>query len=583
MSVIQVRQIKASLEKEFASSINLEDVERRSKIDRQNAFLSRSLAALAIKILTGIPSDDAARSVTDGWDDNGLDAIYYHRQERILYVVQAKWKHNGAGSIDRGEAQKFIKGFEDLVYAHFDRFNDRIKMRRRELEDCLKDAGTKLILVVVHTGQQGLSDVIQRDFQDCLDKFNDTSEVAAVRELSQSNLHSIVVQGMQGEPINVDVALHEWGQTQDPSRAYYGQVAAIDIAAWWDKYHPRLLAPNIRMFLGDTSVNETLVRTLAEEPNKFWYFNNGITALCSSIKKKPLGGPARESGTFECRDFKIVNGAQTAGAIAYAAKKHPTSVTQARVPIRIVSLEKSPDNFEREITRYNNTQNRIERRDFAALDPEQERIRIELQLEEVRYTYKSGELISGETGCDLVDATIARACQQSDLSFAVQAKREIGRLWEDTDKAPYKVLFNSSVSGLSVWKSVQTLRIIDDELKRLEDSSVGERHGLLATYGNRFVAHLVFGSSQDELVEQDLSLSDSYRKRVEEKTRETFKKLTTVVDDLYPDSYLASLFKNNKKCHVIKDEYSKLSSDVESQSQIPALQQQSLFADEVSD
>ena len=186
MSVIQVNQIKASLEKEFASSINLEDVEGRSKRERENTFLSRSLAALAIKILTGIPSDDAARSVTDGWNDNGLDAIYYHRQERILYLVQAKWKHDGRGSIERGEAQKFIKGSRDLVYAYFDRFNDKIRMRKREIEDCLKDAGTEIILVVVHTGQQVMSDVIRRDFQDCLDEFNDTSEVAVVSELRGS-------------------------------------------------------------------------------------------------------------------------------------------------------------------------------------------------------------------------------------------------------------------------------------------------------------------------------------------------------------------------------------------------------------
>ena len=51
----------------------------------------------AIKILTGIPSDAAARSVTDGWADNGLDAIHYHKQELILYLVQAKCKHNGKG------------------------------------------------------------------------------------------------------------------------------------------------------------------------------------------------------------------------------------------------------------------------------------------------------------------------------------------------------------------------------------------------------------------------------------------------------------------------------------------------------
>lgn len=581
MSIIHVRQIKSSLEKTFASSINLEDIRDKSRGERESIFLSRGLAALSIKILTDISLEDAGRSVTDGWEDNGIDAIYYHRQERILYVVQAKWKQNGKGSIERGEAQKFIKGFQDLVNARFERFNDRIKLRKREIEDSLEDARTKFVLVVVHTGQQGLSDVVQRDFDDLLDELNDTSEIVVLRELRQSNLHSTVVQGMQGEPINVDVAVQEWGQTQDPYRAYYGQVAATDVAEWWDRYYPRLFAPNIRMFLGDTSVNETLIDTIAEEPEKFWYFNNGITALCASIHKKPLGGGARETGYFECRGFRIVNGAQTAGAIASSASKHLANLKQARVPIRIISLEDSPENLERDITRYNNTQNRIERRDFAALDPEQERIRVELQLEEISYTYKSGELTTGEYGCDLADATVARACEQSDLSYAVQAKREIGRLWEDTDKPPYKVLFNPSVSGLSIWKSVQALRVMEDELKNIERDSDDGRNRLLAIHGNRFIAHLVFSLSGNELDEQDLELTDEYKKRIEKQTREVYVKLTNTVNDLYPDSYLASLFKNGRKCQLIKDKYLESSPTSELDSHAPTFQQQRFpFADE---
>ncbi len=556
MSVIHVRQIKSSLEKEFASSIDLEDVREKSDSERENIFLSRALAALAIKILTDIPSEDAGNCVTDGWQDNGLDAIYYHNQERILYIVQAKWKHNGRGSIERGEAQKFIKGIQDLVNARFERFNNKIRSREKEIEVSLDDAKTRFVLLVVHTGQQGLSIEVQRDFDDLLDDLNDPSEIVVLRDLRQANLHSAVVEGMQGEPIDVDVALQDWGQTQDPYQAFYGQVAATDIAEWWNKHYPRLFAPNIRMFLGDTNVNETLIDTIANEPEKFWYFNNGITALCSSIQKKPIGGGTRQTGYFECRDFKIVNGAQTAGAIASAASKFPTNISQARVPIRIVSLENAPEDLERDITRYNNTQNRIERRDFAALDPEQERIRTELQLEEVKYTYKSGELTTGiEEGCDLADATVARACIQADLSYAVQAKREIGRLWEDTDKAPYKVLFNSSVSGLSIWKSVQTLRIIEDQLKNFEHESDIGRSRLLAVHGNRFIAHLVFTPLADELEQQGLNLSHHYKQQVKAQTRETYAKLTKIVDDMYPESYLASLFKNGTKCQHLKEKY----------------------------
>lgn len=555
MSIIHVRQIKSSIEKSFGSLIDLKDVQTTSTSERENIFLSRGLAALAVKILTDVPVEEAAGSVTDGYQDNGLDAVYFHSQERVLYVVQAKWKQNGTGSLERGDAQKFIKGFQDLVNARFERFNEKIGSRKHELEDALNDAKTRFVLIVVHTGQQGLSQVIQQDFDDLLDELNDPSDIVALRELRQSNLHAAIVEGLQGEPIDIDVVLYDWGQLQEPYQAFYGQVAVTDVAEWWNQHYPRLFAPNIRMFLGDTSVNETLIGTLASEPNKFWYFNNGITALCTSILKKPIGGGSRQTGYFECKDFRIVNGAQTAGAIASATSKNPESASSARVPIRVISLENSPEDFEREVTRYNNTQNRIERRDFVALDHEQERIRTELQLEGVGYTYKSGELTTGiEDEFDLADATVARACVQQDSTHAVQAKREIGRLWEDIDKPPYKILFNSGVTGPAIWKLVQTLRTIEDELKDIGRNEEG-RNKLLAVHGNRFITHLVFGRLQQDLDDQEVRVSDKFKGRAKEQTRQTYKELAEIVNDSYPDSYLASLFKNGTKCQDIKEKY----------------------------
>ncbi len=93
----------------------------------------------------------------------------------------------------------------------------------------------------------------------------------------------------------------------------------------------------------------------------------------------------RETGIFECNDLRVVNGAQTVGAIAHAAQKNPAAVANVRVPFRLISLEQCPPDFGKKVTRYNNTQNRIDRRDFVALDIEKERIRGELILEGVTY------------------------------------------------------------------------------------------------------------------------------------------------------------------------------------------------------
>src|SRR5207244_6746589 len=104
--------------------------------------------------------------------------------------------------------------------------------------------------------------------------------------------------------------------------------------------------------------------------------------------------------------------------------------------------------FNSEVTRYTNTQNAIERRDFVALDPEQERIRQELHIEGVEYAYKAG-MGTGAASArfDLTEATVALACANTDVGLAVQAKREISKLWEDIAKPPYKQLFNSGVPG----------------------------------------------------------------------------------------------------------------------------------------
>ena len=131
------------------------------------------------------------------------------------------------------------------------------------------------------------------------------------------------------------------------------------------------------------------------------------------------------------------------------------------------------------MTRSTNTQNAIEKRDFVALDPEQERIRQELQFEGVEYTYKTGTAsVSAARGFDLMEATLALACAHGDVAMAVQAKREIGRLWEDISKAPYKQLFNNGVNGPHIWETVQTLRAVDVALRSEAQQFTGRDAGM---------------------------------------------------------------------------------------------------------
>jgi hypothetical protein len=548
MSIIHVQQIKAKLTSIFGSLIGVSDYPNASAEDRESMFLTRSLSAFSIMHLADVNPDVASSCVTDGAQDNGIDAVYCDVTGKALYLVQAKLIHDGNGSLDRGEAQKFITGVKDIINAKFDRFNAKIQSRSKEILSALFDAETRFVLVVAYTGQDPLAGEVQRDFEDFLNEMNDPTDVMQLRILRQGDLHSVIASGTLGAPINLEVVLRNWGQIREPYLAYYGQVSATEIAAWWDAYHPRLFAPNLRMFLGLTEVNQSISETLNINPEHFWYFNNGITALCATVKKKPVGGGTHDSGVFECTDVKIVNGAQTVGAIASANAKNAQQVEKATVMVRFISLDQCPVGFSNAVTRATNTQNEIGRRDFVSLDSEQERLRTELQLDGIYYAYKLWDRHpDSKTGFDLNEAIVALACSFADISYAVQAKREIGKLWEDVSKAPYRALFNPSLSGTKLWRLVQILREIETELKKGQESREG-RDKMFAVHGNRFVAHQVFKHLPVSALDANVSNMDALTQNVGPLSATALDHLINVADGLFPDSYLASLFKNLSKC-----------------------------------
>lgn len=551
MSELHLRQIKSYLQKAFNNLIDLSDFQNKSEPDRESLFLSRSLAAFALMTLADISPQEASKSIVDGGKDNGIDSIYFDKREKIMYILQSKWKQESKGSVKADEIMKLTKGFRDLVNARYDRFNSKLKSKIPDIEESLNDAGTRFELILVYSGQTPLADEPLRELDDLLNEMNDPTEIVNKRILNQSSIYNIISQGATGYPINLDVCLYEWGQTKEPYQSYYGQVSAREIADWWIKHHPKLFSSNIRFFLRDSEVNEGMINTVKKEPEKFWYYNNGITALCSSISKKPLGGSGRDTGVFECKDVKIVNGAQTVGSIARAYQSSPEQVEQAKVLVRFISLENCPEEFSTEITRYNNTQNRIDRREFVALDPEQERIKNELQLEEIIYAYKSGESIPPEQkGFDLNEATISRACKQDEISFVTRIKDKISSLWENIEKSPYKTLFNASVNGSELWRLVQILRVVDNKLSQEQKVREG-RERLFAVHSNRLILYLVYKNLPDSFFTSSSDLTSSQIDEIENITSNFLEKIINETSNLYSNAYPANTFRNVKKCQEI--------------------------------
>lgn len=80
-----LKRIAGVIENKFTNLIDMKDWDGKPALERQRAFLSRGLAALAINRLAGATPSEAAQAITDGGEDGCLDAIYY---DQLLVSVR---------------------------------------------------------------------------------------------------------------------------------------------------------------------------------------------------------------------------------------------------------------------------------------------------------------------------------------------------------------------------------------------------------------------------------------------------------------------------------------------------------------
>jgi AIPR protein len=544
MSVLHVGHVQAAIEKRFKNLIDLSDVKESHRPD---CFLTRGLSAFVVAELSGAEDPIAAAAVLDCPTDNGIDAIYFDAVDLVCYVVQSKWIKSGNGSVDVGSVLKFKQGIHDFFQGDFEQFGPKMAKIRPAMEEVLADSRVIFKLVVAYTGQQPLSPDAEAPLLAVLNALNDPAELVSLKVLAQGDLWGIVAKQALAETVDLQIMLKEFGTVREPYLAYYGQVDLKDIATW-GKYGPHLYAKNIRGFKGSTDVNEGIIGTIKLAPQNFWYFNNGITVVCDKAKPQPLGSGAQESRVFECEGASVVNGAQTVGSIVAAVNGGTNGLQNARVLVRIISLENCPETFGLELTKAANTQNRIESKDFVAQDPQQARLQTELYLEKnKRYVYRSGDAPPlPEQGCSFEEAAVALACAHPDIAYCVQAKREVGKLWEDITKAPYTVLFNSSTSSIKLWRLVEIMRIVDGLLKTLH-SVQGGKVKLVATHGNRFILYIVCRSLPNLYDEQQPPASQAIAGYV----ASTLAELLDAKRKLFESSYPSNFFKNAGKCKEI--------------------------------
>jgi len=197
-------------------------------------------------------------------------------------------------------------------------------------------------------------------------------DLTRIRELRQ--------RGSAREPIAIDLLAefkHGIPALKIATRAdlYDGYLAAINgrmLADIFRRYGARLLEQNVRVFLqARGKVNQGIRRTIQHDPDRFFAYNNGITATASSVTTRELNA-GRE--IIQVENLQIVNGGQTTSSLHAALHAHVPADNLDSISVQMKLVVLRPDDIDTmvpNISKFANSQNKVTDADFYANHPYQ--------------------------------------------------------------------------------------------------------------------------------------------------------------------------------------------------------------------
>ena len=155
-----------------------------------------------------------------------------------------------------------------------------------------------------------------------------------------------------------------------------------------------LLYDNVRGYLGQTSYNKNIYKTIKEDSKNFFLFNNGITITCSNVTSDAKNSNKKYLLTLT--DFQIVNGGQTLRSIYNYLQNEVENdklekLRSSFVLVRIFKID-SENELKNRIAEYTNSQNTISPIDLKSVNKTQIDLENYLKSQNVLYIRKAGDV-----------------------------------------------------------------------------------------------------------------------------------------------------------------------------------------------
>lgn len=338
--------------------------------------------------------DEIENKIID-YSDHGIDCYVWHEESKDLYLIQNKYFLSDGSSIDSGYFNDAVQdGYGQLVNGTYSRCPDL-----QTIFSKFKVDPEFYVYHYFYITNNVKSENVAKAVQDFNQKNSDNQRYAKIFYLDD------IEEAYYGEPITpkkhlrVELKTKYKGMRLVVNNQDYGLTLPIDaeyimlpvvtlydaLLKAEDENYP-IFDANIREYLGTTKqVNKGIINTLKSETErkKFFFYNNGITIICTSILEKTV--PSGRRITID--DPQIVNGCQTVSSIKRVLEGVPQrdlekDFEDVYVMAKVLVVPNDNEEMEglrKSIVKYNNSQNSIDTKTFTAVEDLFKRVQSEFE------------------------------------------------------------------------------------------------------------------------------------------------------------------------------------------------------------
>lgn len=256
-------------------------------------------------------------------------------------------------------SRRFLELSFEKRYQQLEETSPAYSMAFKIYELLFENAIDKICLMLVTNGENKAKKNI-----DILKEINGIPLEFKIVDLTY--LYNIFTSNNEDNDFYIDVDLpYLVAEDKEDYSSYLTMLNGEDVYQIYDKFGQKLLEQNVRTFLQfKGSVNKGIRTTIEKEPDKFFAYNNGITATASEIF-------IENNRIKKLANFQIVNGGQTTSAIYSSKKKNNIDISKVFVQVKLSVVKdlNIHNQFVSKVSEYANTQNKVNKSDFFSNSP----------------------------------------------------------------------------------------------------------------------------------------------------------------------------------------------------------------------